>query len=147
MRPVEPNTPNNPLERKEKVGGNIIALSSAMNSFRSTIKANDEKVNGSGVSYFWNRVLPTSASTVEASRKAIESAYSDIQKAIHTIDTSKLSNTDRALYEAYVLEVARYFADQHDLYKDIGVDNRHWKNYDRSLELCGSILEGDFKKN
>lgn len=41
------------------------------------------------------------------------------------------------MYDECLLEVARYYADEHSIYASVGVENRHWKNYPRSLELTG----------
>lgn len=123
----------------------IHEFSDALISFRKIIQAHDEKVSGKGVERF-KRLLPTSESTVKIWGEVIEWAYQKIQAIASKIDPQKLWAKDRAMYDECLLEVARYYADEHSIYASVGVENRHWKNYPRSLELTGWVLRNLFVK-
>ncbi len=125
----------------------ILELSGAMYSFRQVIKANDEKVNGKWWLDSYKKILPTTESTVRESKQVIDAAFTSVDTFIKAIDPKKLSVTDLALYNAYVLEVARYFADQHTVYTDIGSANRHWKKYDTALAYSAKLVGSDLERN
>ena len=77
----------------------------------------------------------------------IDQAFANVDAIIKNIDPTKLSSTDLTLYNAFILEVARYFADQHTLYTGIGSANRYWKKYDTSLAYSARLVSTDLEKN
>jgi hypothetical protein len=95
----------------------------------------------------YKKILPTSESTIKASKQSIDAEFKRVDDIIQSIDPKKLSQADLALYNAYVLEVARYFADQHTIYTGIGSANRYWKKYDTSLAYSAKLVASDLEKN
>jgi hypothetical protein len=112
-------------------------LYDALVTFRKVIAENAWKVG---------RFTPSYESTIEASQNAINQAFANVEKEIRAIDPAKLSTENKILFDGYILEVARYYADEHGVYEGIGTKNRYWKNYDRALILSATVLKDDFAR-
>jgi hypothetical protein len=132
MTPAVVPSPQNP----EKTTKTIQQLSSAVVNFRKVIQANADKVG----------ITMTRESIIEASQQSINEAYKQVETALNWLDRKTLSSENKKLYDAYVLEVSRYYAGEHN-YTGINGKNRYWKNYDRSLSLAASLVADDFKNN
>ena len=101
--PVVPNSP-----RKPEKPHDTNKLYDALVTFRNVIAENARKVG---------RFTPSLESTIEASQNMINQAFANVEKEIRAIDPSKLSKENKALYDSYILEVARYYADEHGVYE------------------------------
>lgn len=100
-------------------------------AFRGVYKAVSEK---SGV------IFDTPAE-IEQYKKAINEALLPLQQVLTEFEGRKLSKEARELYDWAVLDVARYFSDGYS-----NIKNRHYRNYDLSVDLALSVIKEDLAR-
>ena len=131
--PVLPVKPPETIEPKEELSTSdaLKQLNSVMDIFRSTIKDVSKK---SGTFF-------DTPEEIEKYKASINDALKKVLPILKTLESRKLSKTDKAAYDKTVLEIAKYFDNTLD-----GVKNRHYRNYDLAFDLALSLIKDDLKK-
>ncbi len=128
---VSDNNPNQP--ESAEVSPTMVQLTQAMEEFRKTYQAVNQKTN---------KLLPDHEKDIELRNKSIQDAAKPVDKILQSLDPSKLSEQERKTYESMKLEVAKYFSNELS-----GIKSRQYTDYQFAFSLAESIIAPILKES